>query len=106
MNQPHPPLQGVHYTKPVLTVNELLAIAGFLSVPPPASFTIQPRQAQKNVSRAAQAHHRRMLIPETGEAIGEPEPWAGWETRLCLWSLALGIGGLLVLAVLLHNFLL
>jgi len=44
--------------------------------------------------------------PEANEAIGEPEPWAGWETRLCLWSLALGIGGLLVLAVLLHSFLL
>lgn len=44
--------------------------------------------------------------PEANDAIGEPEPWAGWETRLCLWSLALGIGGLLVLAVLLHNFLL
>ncbi len=42
----------------------------------------------------------------TTAAIGEPEPWAGWETRLCLWSLALGIGGLLVLAVLLHSFLL
>lgn len=47
---------------------------------------------------------------ETGtdisNAIGEPEPWAGWETRLCLWSLALGIGGLVVLAILLHSFLL
>lgn len=38
-------------------------------------------------------------------AIGTPEPWAGWETRLCLWSLALGIGGLFLLAALLRNFL-
>lgn len=37
-------------------------------------------------------------------AIGTPEPWAGWETRLCLWSLALGIGGLLLLAALVPSF--
>ncbi len=39
-------------------------------------------------------------------AIGEPEPWASWETRLCLWSLVLGIGGLIILAIVLHTFLL
>lgn len=42
----------------------------------------------------------------TPDVMGEPEPWAGWETRLCLWSLVLGIGGLIVLALLLHSFLL
>lgn len=44
--------------------------------------------------------------PDISDTIGEPEPWAGWETRLCLWSVALGIGGLVLLAVLLHGFLL
>lgn len=43
---------------------------------------------------------------ETAGAIGEPEPWAGWETRLCLWSLALGVGGLCILALVVHSFLL
>lgn len=45
------------------------------------------------------------LDTNASNAIGDPEPWAGWETRLCLWSLALGIGGLFLLAALLRNFL-
>ncbi len=43
--------------------------------------------------------------PGHAPALGEPEPWAPWETRLCLWSLALGVAALIVLAVLLEAFL-
>ena len=49
-------------------------------------------------------HQQYSADPEA--TIGKPEPWAGWETRLCLWSLTLGITGLLVLAAVLHSFLL
>jgi hypothetical protein len=34
------------------------------------------------------------------------EAWEGWETRLCLWSLAIGLGGLVILGVLVNVFLL
>lgn len=36
----------------------------------------------------------------------EVEPWESWETRLCLWSLGIGIGGLVVLGILVNIFLL
>lgn len=49
--------------------------------------------------------HAQQDADETA-AMGPPEPWAGWETRLCLWSLALGVGGLFLLAAVLHSFLL
>jgi len=39
-------------------------------------------------------------------ALGEPEPWEAWETQLCLWSLFIGIGGLVVLGTLINIFLL
>lgn len=39
-------------------------------------------------------------------ALGEPEPWEFWETQLCLWSLLIGIGGLVVLGTLINLFLL
>lgn len=32
----------------------------------------------------------------------EAEPWEPWETRLCLWSLVIGVGGLVVLGVLVN----
>lgn len=38
--------------------------------------------------------------------LGEPEPWAPWETRLVLWSLALGVAGLVLLGLLVNAFLL
>ena len=36
----------------------------------------------------------------------QPEAWAEWETRLILYSLAIGIGGLVVLGALINLFLL
>ncbi len=38
--------------------------------------------------------------------LGEPEPWAPWETRLVLWSLVFGGVGLIVLGLLVNTFLL
>lgn len=44
---------------------------------------------------------------EINEAVlGEAEPWEGWETRLCLWSLGIGITALVVLGFLVNRFLL
>ncbi len=38
--------------------------------------------------------------------LGEPEPWQSWETQLVLWSIAIGISGLLSLGWLVNHFLL
>jgi hypothetical protein len=38
--------------------------------------------------------------------LGEPEPWEPWETKLCLWSLGIGIVTLLILGFLINQFLL
>ncbi|SEP10433.1 hypothetical protein [Nitrosovibrio sp. Nv6] len=38
--------------------------------------------------------------------LGEPEPWEKWETQLCLWSIGIGLAGLLILGVLVDLFLL
>lgn len=38
--------------------------------------------------------------------LGEPEPWAPWETRLVLWSLAIGVVGLVLLGLLVNAYLL
>jgi hypothetical protein len=40
------------------------------------------------------------------ELMAEPEPWERWETRLVLGSIALGVGGLLVLGWLIARFVL
>lgn len=46
-------------------------------------------------------------VGEAGEsALGEPEPWELWETSLCLWSLVIGIAGLVILGTLINIFLL
>lgn len=37
---------------------------------------------------------------------GEPEAWEPWETRLVVWSLVIGVVGLLVLGVLVDRFIL
>ncbi len=36
----------------------------------------------------------------------QPEPWAEWETRLVLYSIGIGIAGLVVLGALINMFLL
>jgi hypothetical protein len=38
--------------------------------------------------------------------LGEHEPWEKWETQLCLWSIGIGIAGLVILGVLVDMFLL
>jgi hypothetical protein len=38
--------------------------------------------------------------------LGEPEPWEKWETQLCLWSIGIGVAGLIILGVLVDLFLL
>ena len=46
--------------------------------------------------------------PPAGEETmaGEPEAWEPWETRLVLYSLAIGVAGLLVLGWLVDRFIL
>ena len=39
-------------------------------------------------------------------ALSDPEPWEPWETTLVLWSLFIGVGGLVVLGTLINLFLL
>ena len=44
---------------------------------------------------------------ESTEALlGDPEPWQSWETQLVLWSIAIGIAGLLILGWLVNRFIL
>ncbi len=38
--------------------------------------------------------------------IDAAEEWESWETKLCLWSLAIGIVGLVILGVLVNTFIL
>ncbi len=45
-------------------------------------------------------------VPSPELSMDAPEPWEGWETRLCLWSLGLGFTGLVVLGVLVNVFIL
>lgn len=40
------------------------------------------------------------------ELLGEPEPWEPWETKLCLWSIGIGIAGLVVLGILVNQLIL
>lgn len=39
-------------------------------------------------------------------AIDAPEPWEGWETRLVVWSVLVGIAGLVVFGTLINIYLL
>ncbi len=52
-----------------------------------------------------QDHDRDRRDP-AGADIGTPEPWESWETWLCLGSIALGTGGLVILGVLVDHYLL
>lgn len=52
----------------------------------------------------AAAHSPEDAFDET--VLGEPDPWEPWETKLVLWSLAIGITGLVVLGVLVNILLL
>jgi hypothetical protein len=38
--------------------------------------------------------------------IDQPEPWESWETKLCLWSLGIGVVGLVILGLLVNAFIL
>lgn len=39
-------------------------------------------------------------------AIEAPEPWEAWETKLVVWSVATGIGGLVIFGILVNIYLL
>ncbi len=38
--------------------------------------------------------------------MGEAEPWEAWETKLVVWSIGIGIAGLVVLGLLINTFIL
>jgi hypothetical protein len=45
--------------------------------------------------------------PHDPEALtGDAEPWESWETSLVLWSIGLGLAGLVVLGWLVSRFIL
>lgn len=37
------------------------------------------------------------MVEDSEDALGKPEPWEFWETKLVMWSLVIGIGALVVL---------
>ena len=39
-------------------------------------------------------------------AIDAPEPWEKWETQLVVWSVGVGVAGLIVLGTLINIFIL
>lgn len=39
-------------------------------------------------------------------AIEAPEPWESWETKLVVWSVAIGIAGLVVFGTLINIYML
>lgn len=39
-------------------------------------------------------------------SIDAAEPWESWETKLVVWSIGIGIAGLVVLGVLVNTFIL
>lgn len=41
-------------------------------------------------------------IEDTEAALGEAEPWEPWETKLVVWSLAIGLVSLAVLGVIIN----
>jgi hypothetical protein len=45
-------------------------------------------------------------LSHTEELAGHGEPWEPWETQLVLWSIGLGVAGLVVLGVLVNAFIL
>lgn len=55
-------------------------------------------------TQSAEASETTTAFDET--AIPEPEPWEPWETRLCLWSIGLGIAGLCILGAIVNVFIL
>ncbi|MFQ5755886.1 MAG: hypothetical protein ACE5H7_07285 [Acidiferrobacterales bacterium] len=45
-------------------------------------------------------------LAHTEELAGHGEPWEPWETQLVLWSIGLGVAGLVVLGALINAFIL
>lgn len=39
-------------------------------------------------------------------AIEAPEPWEAWETKLVVWSVAIGVAGLVVFGTLINIYML
>ena len=61
--------------------------------------TTSMRVEEKAVDEAPELHPDELYS-------SQPEPWADWETRLVLYSIVIGIAGLVVLGTLINIFLL
>lgn len=59
----------------------------------------------ETISRMEEPEAAPDLHPDSLYA-SEAEPWADWETRLVLYSIAIGLAGLVVLGTLINIFLL
>ncbi len=58
-----------------------------------------PRMEEEVIESAPDLHPDSLYASEA-------EPWADWETRLVLYSIAIGLAGLVVLGALINIFLL
>ncbi|MEN8131212.1 MAG: hypothetical protein ABFS45_13675 [Pseudomonadota bacterium] len=54
----------------------------------------------ENSDQSAQEHR------SAEELLGEGEPWESWETQLVVWSIGIGIVGLIILGWLINTFIL
>jgi hypothetical protein len=48
----------------------------------------------------------REAVQSADALTGDGEPWESWESRLVIWTIAIGIVGLFVLAWLVNKFIL
>ncbi len=54
----------------------------------------------------SEAEIDRNQITQEDLAFTTAEPWEAWETQLVMWSLGIGIAGLIVLGTLINIFIL
>jgi hypothetical protein len=56
------------------------------------TMTVRPGTVPPTVGTADDAH----------VAIDAPEPWEKWETQLVVWSVSIGVAGLIVLGTIIN----
>lgn len=60
------------------------------------TMTVRPGAVPPTAGTASESH----------VAIDAPEPWEKWETQLVMWSVGIGVAGLIVLGTLINIFIL
>lgn len=62
--------------------------------------------AEKRIDPVTKPESTKQPDEHPEELLGEPEPWQTWETKLCLYSIGIGLLGLAILGVLINLFIL